>query len=186
MSGPERREQLLDVARQLVSEHSFYVSIDGIARQAGITRPVVYSHFPDLDELLGAMLDREGARALAQLAEVFPEDSREGLDQRLLGTLRSFLEVVHADPVTWRLLLMQSEGAPVALRQRIDATRDGVIAVLANLVGSGPGGEPFNPELGARLLSAVAIEGAGLMLKDERAYPPNDILEQARWLIDRL
>src|SRR5438876_389596 len=70
MPAAERREQLLDVAKQLVGEQGFHgVSIEAIARRAGVTRPVVYGHFKDLDDLLEALLDREGARALGQLAE---------------------------------------------------------------------------------------------------------------------
>src|SRR5215210_312863 len=45
LSGPARREQLLDVAKELALARGFHaLSIEGIARAAGITRPVVYSH----------------------------------------------------------------------------------------------------------------------------------------------
>src|SRR5688572_14380809 len=121
MSAAERREQLLDVAKAIVGEQGFQgVSIEAVARRAGITRPVVYSHFADLDSMLGAMLEREGARALSQLAEVIPSDLASG-DPRelLLAALRGYLDVVRADPVTWRLVLMTPEGAPRDLRERI-------------------------------------------------------------------
>ena len=70
MSADERREQLLDVTKEIVGEQGFHaVSIEAVARGAGITRPVVYGHFDDLPGLLEAMVDREGTRALAQLAD---------------------------------------------------------------------------------------------------------------------
>ena len=73
MSADERREQLLDVTKEIVGEQGFHaVSIEAVARGAGITRPVVYEHFGDLPGLLEAMVEREGARALAQLATVLP------------------------------------------------------------------------------------------------------------------
>ena len=55
MSASERREQLLDVTKEVVGEDGFHaVSIEGVARRAGITRPVVYEHFGDLPGLLEA------------------------------------------------------------------------------------------------------------------------------------
>src|SRR5881396_275587 len=71
MSAAERREQLLDVTKELVGEHGFHdVTMEAVARRAGITRPIVYGHFHDLRGLLQALLEREKDRALAQLAEV--------------------------------------------------------------------------------------------------------------------
>ena len=73
LSAEERREQLLDVTKRMVVEHGFHaVSIEAVAREAGITRPIVYGHFTDLPGLLEALVDREGARALSQLETVLP------------------------------------------------------------------------------------------------------------------
>src|SRR5437762_2147539 len=131
MSAAERREQLLDVTKQLVGEQGGFhgVSIEAIARRAGITRPVVYGHFKGLGELLEAMLDREGSRALGQLAEALPQQWASGGDPRegLLAGLRGYLETVRADPVTWRLVLMPPEGAPQALRDQVTQGREAII-----------------------------------------------------------
>ena len=49
MSAEARREQLLDVTTDIASEHGFTaVSIESVARGAGITRPIIYQHFGDL------------------------------------------------------------------------------------------------------------------------------------------
>ncbi|HET9012763.1 MAG TPA: helix-turn-helix domain-containing protein, partial [Gemmatimonadaceae bacterium] len=92
MSAEQRREQLLDVTKSLALERGFHaVSIEAVAREAGITRPVVYGHFEDLGGLLEALVDRESRRALAQLATVLPSDLSEG-DARdhLFDALRSY------------------------------------------------------------------------------------------------
>src|SRR5436190_3189452 len=89
MSAEERREQLLDVTKAIVAERGFHgVSIEAVAREAGITRPIVYGHFRDLQGLLEALVEREGARALTQLATVLPTDLQAG-DAR--GTLLTAL-----------------------------------------------------------------------------------------------
>ena len=124
MTGAERREQLLDVTKALVHRSGFHgVSIEAVARGAGITRPIVYDHFSNLDTLLRATLERETARALSQLGDLLPAAAKSD-DPRelLLRSLRSYLDAVAADPATWRLVLMPPEGMPDR-RARADRAR---------------------------------------------------------------
>jgi AcrR family transcriptional regulator len=191
MSAEERRSQLLDVTKEIVGEQGFHaVSIEAVARRAGITRPIVYGHFETLPGLLEAMVEREGERALAQLDRVLPTVPPSGDSPRedLLAALRGYLEAVAADPVTWRLVLMPPEGAPVVLRERITAGRDAIVAALAEVVrpGLGPGAESPDPQLTARTLSAVSDEAARLLLTDPKAYPIERLLTHADWLLSRL
>jgi AcrR family transcriptional regulator len=190
MSAAERREQLLDVTRDLVGEQGFHAfSIEAVARAAGITRPVIYSHFGDLRGLLEAMLDRESARALAQLAAILPSGEPAG-DRResLIAALRGYLEAVRAEPVTWRLVLMPPEGAPQILRRRIADGRAAVVAALASVVGEGLAeGRPSpDPVLTARTLSAMADEAARLHLTEPGEYPVERLVAHARWLLEEV
>src|SRR4051795_7862576 len=121
LTAEKRREQLLDATKAIVDRAGFHaVSIEAVAREAGITRPIVYSHFHDLPSLLEALVDREGARALAQLATVVPSDlGASDIRELLLAALHAYLRAAQAAPVTWRLVLMPAEGAPAVLRERI-------------------------------------------------------------------
>jgi AcrR family transcriptional regulator len=190
MSAAERREQLLDVSKAIVAERGFHaVSIEAVAREAGITRPVVYGHFQDLNALLEALVEREGQRALTQLAAILPTDLTAG-DPRamLLAGMRGYLEAVQADPVTWRLVLMPPEGAPLVLRERIEQGRAAVVAALAGTVGPALGperGSP-DPELTARMMSALSDEGARLVLTDPERFPPERILSHTSWFLELL
>ncbi len=191
MSAEQRREQLLDVAREIVGEQGFHgISIEAVARRAQISRPIVYGHFGDLATLLEAMVEREGERALAQLDDVLPATVAAADDPRaeLLGALRAYLEAVAANPVTWRLVLVPPEGAPAVLRERIAEGRDAVVVALARAVGPGvaPGDESPDPQLTARMLSAVADESARLMLTDPAEYPVERLLAHADWLLRRI
>ena len=79
MTGADRREQLLDVTKAIVAGDGFHaVSIERVAREAGITRPVVYGHFGDLDGLLEALIDRETVRSISQLDDVIEYDLGRG------------------------------------------------------------------------------------------------------------
>lgn len=190
MTAAERREQLLDVTRDLVGEQGFHaVSIEAVARRAGITRPVIYGHFGDLDGLLEAMLDRESARSLAQLAEVLPSphDSHEPREALVAG-MRGYLEAVRAEPVTWRLVLMPPEGAPASLREHITQGRAAVVAVLAEVVSVAlsPERASPDPELTARMMSAMSDEAARLTLTQPDEFPIERLVEHTRWLVERI
>jgi AcrR family transcriptional regulator len=190
MSAEERRRQLLDVTRSIVAREGFHgVSIEAVAREAGITRPVVYGHFGDLPSLLEALVDQESERALGQLADVLPRDLAAGEPRELLlGALRGYLAAVEAEPVTWRLVLMPPEGAPAILRDRISQGRAAVVEQLAQAIrpGLGVGRESPDPELTARTLSALADESARLLLTNPRRYPAVRLLDHAAWLLEEL
>lgn len=190
MSALERREQLLDVAKAIVVDRGFHaVSIEAVAREAGISRPIVYGHFHDLEGVLEALVAREGRRALEQLEGVLPEAlaARDPRD-RLVGALAGYLEAVRTDPDTWQLVLMPQEGAPRMLHERIAQGRAAVVAQLAAALGVGGDrltGSP-DPELLARLLAALADEAARLLLADPGRYPAARIIALAEWLLSQV
>ena len=191
MSATERREQLLDVTKTLVGEQGFHnLSIEAIAKRAGITRPVIYAHFEDLDALLEAMLEREALRALTQLGAIMPTELPAGgaRKEALLAALRGYLEAIESDPVTWRLVLMPPEGAPHMLREQVERGRDAIVATLAKVVGPGlaPERPSPDPHLTARLLSALSDEAARLLLSDPDAYPIERLMGHAEWLLGQL
>jgi len=190
LNAGARREQLLDATKAIVARRGFHaVTIEAVAREAGITRPIVYGHFEDLAGLLEALVERETARALEQLSAVMVADLAEGdSNELLLAALRGYLEVVSADPVTWRLVLMPQEGAPAMLQEQIGRGRAASIAQLAQAVSPGlvAGDAPPDPELTARMLSAFADEAARLLLADPAAYPIERILPFARWALGQL
>jgi AcrR family transcriptional regulator len=190
MSSAERREQLLDATKELVLEHGFHaVSIEAVARAAGVSRPIVYGHFHDLAGLLEALTERESMRALEQLSAVLVRDleTREPR-QELLRALGKYLDVARADPGTWRLVLMPPEGAPATLRERIAIGRAAVLSQLAEAVrsGFGPGRQSPDPELTATMLSTFADEQVRLMLTDPDRFPVERIVGHARWWLDQL
>jgi AcrR family transcriptional regulator len=97
MTAPARRGQLLDVTNQLVAERGFAaVSIQAVARRAGISRPIVYEHFGDLSGLLEALVEREMGRALAQISETELGAARDpppaACGERLLTHARWYLD----------------------------------------------------------------------------------------------
>lgn len=122
----ERREQLLDAALAvIVSDGYDRVSIDAIAKRAGVARSVVYGAFENLDALLAALLDRQQARAFERLLRTVPDAG--GLSDPAAfasEAVRRMADMLHQDPDTWRLILLPPGNMPVVVRDRIEADRE--------------------------------------------------------------
>lgn len=165
-------------------ERGFHaVSIEAVARRAGITRAVIYQHFGDLQTLLEAVVDREMARAQTQVAPTTLTDLSQGDPLELmLASLEAYLGAVRDHPTTWRLVLMAPEGAPEILRHRIERGRRSVLGQMTEAVRPALGGRDVNDaELTASVLSAISDEYARLVLTDPDHYPPRRLLRHARW-----
>ncbi len=72
MTGQERREQLVGVARSLFAERGFEAtSIEELAERAGVSKPVVYQHFGGKEGIYAVVVDREVRYLTASLAQAF-------------------------------------------------------------------------------------------------------------------
>ena len=191
MTAEQRREQILDVTQAIVDERGFHaVTIDGVAREAGITRPVVYGHFDDLPGLLHALIEREAERATAQLESVLPRPAPGGDPVELLvGCLEDWLEAVREAPATWRMVLMPPEGAPPELHEGIAESRAEAALHLQRLaapeLASGAGQTSPDPELTAHLLQSFSEEAARLLLGDPERFPVERLVRHARWVLSQ-
>lgn len=81
-----RRDMLLDVAAALATEGGVdAVAMDQVADRAGVSRPLVYKHFANREELLGALYRREAGRLHAELtARVSAATDVEGMFRALV------------------------------------------------------------------------------------------------------
>jgi AcrR family transcriptional regulator len=90
MTGKERREQLLDIGRRLFAERGLEgTSIEEIASQAGVSKPVVYEHFGGKEGLYAVVVDREVERFLAMATSLLEgDDSMEKFEAAAVALLR--------------------------------------------------------------------------------------------------
>ncbi|MGY1820437.1 TetR/AcrR family transcriptional regulator [Geodermatophilus sp. SYSU D00079] len=65
MTGPERRQQLLDVGRAVFAQRGYEAtSIEELAARADVSKPVVYEHFGGKEGIYAVVVDREMQRLL--------------------------------------------------------------------------------------------------------------------------
>ena len=180
MAPSERREQLLDAALQVIVEQGYEgVSIEATARTAGVTRPVIYDHFPNLGALLQALIEREERIALQQLAQVVPAPDPSRRDDAvplLTAGIREFLEAVASRPSTWRIILLPLDGTPAIVRQHVETNRMRILERLQELVRRGTAGDELlgdlDVELAARSIMALAEEAGRQVLTDPERFSP--------------
>ncbi len=90
MTGKERRQQLLDIGRRLFAERGFEgTSIEEIAAQAGVSKPVVYEHFGGKEGLYAVVVDREVERLLTLASTLLGgEHTKAKFEAAAVGLLR--------------------------------------------------------------------------------------------------
>ncbi len=185
MAPAARREQLLDAVLRVIAEQGVHkVSIDVVAREAGVTRPVVYTHFADSNALLRASLDREERGALEQMAGVLPDGTAPTFADSAVATLDRFLHAVLERPDRWRAIFMIADSSTPAFRARLDLGRQDAIAAVEN--GLRTAEVPGDVPVLARLLVAVAVEAGRTVLTDPEEFPPARLREFAEQHLRRL
>jgi AcrR family transcriptional regulator len=178
MPPAERREQLIDAALEVILEHGYSgVSIEAIARTAGVTRPVVYDHFPNLGNLLQALIEREERYALEQLARIVPEVPGDAKPAELFAAgVKRFLDAVATRPATWRIILLPLDGTPALVRRHVEQNRARIQERIEHLVrwaqdrlGIVDGADP---ELVAWAIRSLGEEAGRTVLTDPERFAP--------------
>jgi AcrR family transcriptional regulator len=177
MPAEERRRQLLDAAIAIIARDGYAgVSVDAIAREADVSRTVVYGVFDSLDELLYALLDRQEGRAMGQLLAALPSDLGDArLDELVLAVVRQWASAVAGDPETWRPILLEPEGQPRPVRERIAGDRDAMrlrIQALLELgvAGGVAGGRALDAEMAGHAVIALAEYFGRLIVADPEGF----------------
>ena len=176
MTPPERREQVLDAALEAILERGYGgVSIEAVARKAGVTRPVIYDHFPNLAQLLRALIEREERYALERLDTMIPPDSAD-TEQRpgLIAGVRMLLDEIAQRPLTWRLILLPPAGTPTLVREQVEVNRQRILERIEGIVRQAVlrAAVPaeLDVELTARTLRDMIEEAGRMLLTDPVRY----------------
>ena len=110
MTGAERREQLLGIGRRLFAERGFDgTSIEEIAAQAGVSKPVVYEHFGGKEGLYAVVVDREMQRLLSMVTAALADGHH--YRQKLEGAALALLEYIEESADGFRILVRDSHAA---------------------------------------------------------------------------
>jgi AcrR family transcriptional regulator len=186
----QRREQLLDIVLDVIDTDGVAaVSMDAVARRAGVTRPVVYGQFTDANAMLRASLDREERRALAQVLDAMPDPDTDDLAGGFHHLFDAYLTAVVQAPQRWRSIFMIAPSVTPTLQKRVARVRDRTVReVEAALRRSGAtrgpsgatrgrsGGPQADPELLAHQVVAALWESGRLRLVSPKKFSHQRLL----------
>ncbi len=139
----ERRRQLLELGTELFTGHSYgELSMAQIAREAGISKALLYHYFPSKRDFFVATL----ARAAEELrARTEPDPSRPPLEQ-LTGSLDGYLELIEENSASYEKLI-ESATTVAEVRELIDNVRE--LTAQRILAGITPEGTVATPPVRA-------------------------------------
>lgn len=106
--------------------------MDAIAVASGISKPVLYDHFPSKQQMFGAVLETVREQLLAQGSEagLLPEDD----EHRFRAAIAGFFSFVKDNPDAIRVLLLVPYGATESL-EASRSVQKGASAGIANFLG---------------------------------------------------
>ncbi|MDQ0367917.1 AcrR family transcriptional regulator [Catenuloplanes indicus] len=159
-----RERQMLDSAVRVFSRRGYHAaSMDEIAEDAGISKPMVYAYLGTKEEVFLAALHREADRLMEVVAGAVEPGAPA--DRQLWSGLRAFFDFVAGNREGWTVLYRQARGLePFAaelagMRSRMVQ----VVTALLTRAMSGSGGRATGTELE---VMAHALVGAGESLAD--------------------
>jgi len=165
----ERRRVILDAATEVIAARGAEAaSISEIADRAGITRPIVYDHFPSKQDLILALIEQHHATMMGVLGTIAVGPR---LDKKILRRfLVAYLHQVDEDPAGWRILCLEPSRHPAiaAVQRRTAAEINTAVAQMLN---------PTRP-LTDRLMIVEAARAAVNALADIRQQDPSVDIER--------
>lgn len=186
----QRRTQLLDAALHLVVTLGHQaVTMDAVAEQVGVTKPVVYGQFTSRTELLSELLRREQQEALEQLRSITPTASAIGSAPADLLTrlLAAFLTQVSGSPDRWRCIVVPMPDMPAEFDAAREEARASVLrrieALLRGFVGTRA---DLDCELLAHTVVSLFEMAARLTLTDPERFGPERFTAAVRACADLL
>jgi AcrR family transcriptional regulator len=136
LENDERRRRLLELGADLFTRHAYdEISMSEIAREAGISKALLYHYFPSKRDYFVATL-AGGAQELRRRVEPDPDLPPV---EALTGALDAYLRWVE-DNADAYVKLFQSAGAVPEVRQLVGAVRDATGDRI--LEGLGAAGDP--------------------------------------------
>ncbi|SER57817.1 TetR/AcrR family transcriptional regulator [Lentzea albida] len=177
----QRREQLLDAALGLIAAGFDTVTMESVAKEAQVTKPVLYDLFANRAELIGALLEREAGRATEQVVAALPTDfATRSPDDAFADAVRVFVNAVVEAPDRWRLVLLPPEGTPAEFRTQVELVRAGVLAQIEELAALGLKELGRLDDLDSALLGhamlALAEMSGRLVLTDPERFTPDRLV----------
>jgi AcrR family transcriptional regulator len=168
-----RRAQLLEAAQAAFVESGYHAAaMDDIADRAGVSKPVLYQHFPGKLELYLALLDKH-SEALEQLvrdALASTGDNKE----RVYAAINAYFDFVSRDGAAFRLIFESDLTNESAVRNRLDAVGLVCAEAVAEVIAEDTGLSEEDASLLGMALTGLAQVSARHWLAQDSGVPRDE------------
>jgi AcrR family transcriptional regulator len=181
MPRPARRLQLLGAARDVFVAQGYHAAaMDEIAERAGVSKPVLYQHFPGKLELYLALLDESAGELVKIMSEALSSTSDNR--QRVPATFKAFYDYVADAREAFRLVFESDLSNEPAVRARVERAMYECADMVSQFIREDAGVSNEEAHLLGMALVGMAQVSARYWLSTGQAMP-KDAAEQ---LIARL
>ena len=168
-----RRKQLLEAAQEVFVAQGYHAAaMDDIAERAGVSKPVLYQHFPSKLELYLALLDTHcsAMSAKTRAAMAATTDNKE----RVVGAMEAYFDLIDHESESFRLVFESDLRNEPAARERVDRAERESIEAIADTIMGDTGVNREHAELLAAGLVGSAHTAARFWLAGGRRVPKRD------------
>ena len=165
-----RRAQLLTAAREVfVAQGYHFAAMDDIAERAGVSKPVLYQHFPGKLDLYLALLDESCDAMIDAVARAL--DSTEDNKLRVAATMQAFYAYVADAEGAFRLVFESDLTNEPAVRARVDRVTLECAKLIAHVIADDTGLSEEQSQLLAVSLVGMGQVSARYWLHDGGSIP---------------
>ena len=168
-----RRKQLLEAAQEVFVAQGYHAAaMDDIAERAGVSKPVLYQHFPGKLELYLALLDTHCDTLVHNVREAMaatPDNK-----QRVAGAMHAYFEFVDHESEAFRLVFESDLRNEPAVRERVERMERSCVEAVTETIMSDTGVNRSLAELLASGLCGISETSARFWLASGRQLPRED------------
>jgi AcrR family transcriptional regulator len=156
--------------------------MDEIAERAGVSKPVLYQHFPGKLELYLALLDESVAELVGAVSAALASTTDNA--QRVPATFRAFFDYVSGAGEAFRLVFESDLSNEPAVRARLDRAISECAVMVSEFIREDAGVSDDEADLLGMALVGMAQVSARYWLSTERAIGQDtaeDLLSRLTW-----
>jgi len=175
-----RRKQLLGAAQEVFVAQGYHAAaMDDIAERAGVSKPVLYQHFPGKLELYLALLDQHALDLVAKVREALQSttDNR----QRVTASFAAYFDFVDGDGSdregAFRLVFESDLKSEPAVRERVERMTQECVEAIAETIAHDTGFREEEALLLSVGLAGLAEVGARWWLTSQGRLPKERAVE---------
>ena len=154
-----RRLQLLRAAQDVFVAQGFHAAaMDDIADRAGVSKPVLYQHFPGKRELYLALLEEHVGELAERVAEAMAGTTDN--HERVVGAVRAYFDFIDAEGEAFRLVFESDLRNDADVRAVVDRGTEVCVEAVAEVIATDTGADPQRALMLAAGLTGLAETSA--------------------------